>query len=168
MNGTFHRLTLATAIVALATAPLWGQNAPPASPRPEVDPQEVFRKACDRLKALEAKQAALQGVSEVKPSLKRDDNKGLQSANFVFERNVAAVRKDEVTPKDAGKPFVYVSVSVWVETGPYAAPPANLRYFQWRGKQYAAWVRVNGSDTELVKAIRQVVEEPSLLPPPQE
>ncbi len=165
MKRTVRRLVFVAAVVAVATAPLLGQNAPPASPRPEVDPQEVFRSACDRLKALEARQAALNGVAEVKPSLQRDDKQGLQSASVVFQRNVAAVRKDEVTPQEAGKPFVYVSVSVWVETGPYAAPPENLMYFQWQGKQYAAWVRVNCSDTELVKAIRKAFQEP-ILPPP--
>jgi hypothetical protein len=166
MKRALHRLTLVAAVVAAATAPLSAQNPPPASPWPEVSPEEVFRSACDRLKALEAKRDALKGVADVRPSMERDDNKALKLASFVFERNVAALRKDDVTPKDAGKPFLYVSVSVWACSGPSAAPPANLMEFQWKGKEYAAWVRVHGSDEELVKAVRKAVEEPILSPVP--
>ena len=70
-------VALAAAVVALVAVPMSAGDPPPASPRPELDPQEVFQSAIDRLKDLEAKLGALKGVSDVKPRLQLDDNKRL-------------------------------------------------------------------------------------------
>ncbi len=129
--------------------------APPAEQR---DPEAVFRKACDRLVAMEAKNDLLKGVSEIKPVTEQDDKKRLKSAQFVFERNATPPGKGPAKPKDEGKPFVYVSVQVWA--GRSQQPPADLHEFEWKGQTYQMWVRVFGSDAELVKVVRKAVDEP--------
>jgi hypothetical protein len=169
MKQALRRLVLAATVLIVATGALSGDGPPPVpvpkTPKPELDPEEVFRSACDRLKALEAKHAALKGVAEVKPSTERDDDKQLKAADFVFERNAVPSGKDAAKAKDEGKPFLYVSVQVW--SGHSQQPPAGTRGFQWKGKEYTAWVSVDGSDVELVKAIRKAVDEPILAPVPK-
>ncbi|MCI0638948.1 MAG: hypothetical protein L0Y72_22950 [Gemmataceae bacterium] len=135
-------LSLTAAVVALATARISGGD-PLASSKPELDPQEVFRLACDRLKNLEAKHAALKGVSKVKPRLEFDDSK-LKSAGFVFEENAVPPGKNPAKAKDEAKPFFYVSISIW--SGQSQQPPAGLYGFQWKGQEYQAWVQVYGSE----------------------
>jgi hypothetical protein len=156
---------LAAAVVALATARLLGGDPPPASPKPELDPQEVFQSAIDRLKVLEAKHGALKGASEVKPRLQLDDDKRLKSTDFVFEQNATPPGKGPAKAKDEAKPFVYVSVQVW--SGHSQQPPAGLRVFKWKGEEYVAWVQVYGSNAELVQAVRKAVDEPILTPVPK-
>ena len=158
-------IALAAAVVALVTVPIWAGDPPPASPKPELDPQQVFQSAIDRLKDLEAKHGALKGVSEVKPRLQLDDSKRLKSTDFVFEQNVVPPGKNPAKAKDEAMPFVYVSVQVW--SGHSQQPPAGLRAFKWKGKEYAAWVQVYGSDADLVKAVRKAVDEPMLAPLPK-
>ena len=165
MKRVLQRRSLVAAVLALVATPILGADTPPASPAPEADPQVVFRSACDRLKTLEARHAALSGVSQVKPSLQLNDSKGLKSANFVFERNAVPPGKDAARPKNPGKPFVYVSVSVW--SGRSAQPPADSKTFTWKGQAHGAWVRVYGSDAELLEAIRKAVDEPMLAPVPK-
>ena len=72
--------------------------------------------------------------------------------------------KNDATAKDDSKPFFYVSVQLW--SGRSQSPPANLYEFKWQGQTYQMWVRVYGSDAELVKTVRKSVEEPLLEPLP--
>ncbi len=156
---------LTVAVVVLAKARLSGGDPPPASPGPELDPQEVFRSAVDRLKSLEARHGALKGLSEVKPRLQLDDNKRLKSAGFVSEQNAIPPGKNPARAKDETKPFFHVSVQVW--SGHSQQPPGGLRAFKWKGEEYEAWVQVYGSDAELVKAVRKAVDEAILAPIPR-
>jgi hypothetical protein len=158
-------VALIAAVVALATARMSGGDPVPASPKPELDPQEVFQSAIDHLKGLEAKHGALKGVSEVKPRLQLDDNKRLKSTDFIFEQNAVPPGKSPAKAKDEAKPFVYVSLQVW--SGHSQQPPAGLRAFKWKGEEYAAWLQVYGSDAELVQAVRKAVDEPMLTPMPK-
>jgi hypothetical protein len=158
-------VALTAAIVALTTARMSGGEKPPASPAPELDPQEVFQAACDRLQNLEAKHGALNGVSKVKPRLQLDDNKRLKSADFVFEQNAVPPVKNPAKAKDEAKPFFYISVQVW--SGHSQQPPGGLWAFKWKGEEYEAWVQVNGSNAELVEAVRKAVDEPILTPIPK-
>jgi hypothetical protein len=150
---------------ALATARISAGDPAPVSPKPELDPQEVFQSAIDRLKGLEPKHAMLKGVSEVKPSRQVDDIMRLKSTDFVFAQNAVPPGKNPARAKDEAKPFVYVSVQVW--SGHSQQPPGGLRAFQWKGEEYSVWVQVYGSDAELVKAVRKEVEEPILAPIPK-
>jgi hypothetical protein len=132
------------------------KDDPPAAA--ERDPEEAFRKACELVAGLDGKHDLLKGVSKVKPAVERDDQKRLKSANFIFENNAAPPGKNAAKAKDAAKPFFYVSVQVW--SGRSQSPPANLHEFAWQGQTYQMWVRVYGSDTELVKMVRKSVDEP--------
>jgi len=51
---------------------------------------------------------------------------------------------------------------------PRPSPPANLYEFEWQGQTYQVWVRVYGSDAELVKMVRKLVDEPLREPLPAE
>jgi len=160
-----YYLVLTAAVVALSTARMPGGEPPPASPKPELDPQEVFQSAIDRLKGPEAKHGALKGVSDVKPRLQLDDNKRLKSTDLVFEQNAMPLGKGPAKAKDEAKSFIYVSVQVW--SGHSQQPPAGLRPFKWKGEEYTAWVQVYGSDAELVQAVRRAIDEPILAPIPK-
>jgi hypothetical protein len=148
-------LALTMAFVAFATGRISGGDPPTIAER---NPQEVFQKACERLQALEGKYGLLKGMSKVKPSIERDDNQRLKSAEFVFERNAMPPGKNPATANDDSMPFVYVSVAVW--SGRSHQPPAGLHQLQWKGQTYQMWVRVFGSDAELVNAVRKAVDEP--------
>jgi hypothetical protein len=135
----------------------------PAPAAEQRDPEEVFRKACERLVALESKHGLLNGVSKVKPVIERDQKGLLKSARLVFERNAKPPGKGPAKPKDDAEPFVYVSIQVW--SGRSQQPPADLHEFEWKGQTYQMWVRVFGSDAELVKIIRKLVDGPVRMPP---
>jgi hypothetical protein len=66
----FCTFALTMAIVAVTTGRIAGGGPRAAEQR---DPQQVFRKTCERLVALEAKHDLLKGVSEVKPVIERDE-----------------------------------------------------------------------------------------------
>jgi hypothetical protein len=157
MQGPF-RLTLAAGLLACAAAPTAGGDAE------ERDPQDVFRRACERLVALEAKHDLLKGVSQVKPVVERDDKEGLRSARLVFARNALPPGKGPAKAKDAAEPFFYVSVELWA--GLSQQPSPDMYTFTWKGRTYQAWVRVFGSDADLVKTVRKAVDEPLREPPP--
>lgn len=159
------QLALTVTFVALATAQLLGQDSPPQSNDPELDPLKVFQLACDRLKNLEAKHGELNGVSKIKPRLQWNDKKELKSAGFVFELNSIPPGKNPAKAKDESKPFFFVSVQVW--SGHSQQPPGDLQAFKWKGEEYEAWVQVYGSDAELVKAIRKAVAVPIIAPTPK-
>lgn len=161
----FINVALTAAVIALVTVTVSAGDPPPASLKPELDPQDVFQSAIDRLKNLEAKHGTMKGVSRVKPRLRLEDNKRLKSATFVFEQNAVHPGKNPAKAIDEAKPFVYVSVQVW--SGNSQQPPAGLQAFHWKGEEYAAWVQVYGSDTDLVKAVRKAVDEPMLVPIPK-
>src|SRR5262245_14640670 len=55
-------------------------DEPPAAP--ERDPEATFRKACALVAELEGKHQILEGVSKVKPLIKRDAQERLTSADF--------------------------------------------------------------------------------------
>jgi hypothetical protein len=129
-----------------------------SSDPPERDPEEAFRKACELVAALEGKHDLLQGVSQVKPAVQRDEQKRLKSAHLVLENNAVPPGKDAAKAKDDSKPFFYVSVAVW--SGRSQQPPADVHEFEWKGQTYQMWVRVYGSDAELVKAVRKSVDKP--------
>lgn len=141
-------------------------GAPPAPPPPPAvdqrDPEDVFRKACERLVALEAKHDLLKGVSEVKPLVERDEKGQLKSSRLVFERNAVPPGKGDATAKDESKPFIYVSIQMW--SGRSQQPPGDLHVFEYKGVTYQMVVPVFGSDAELVKAIRKAVIEPLSAP----
>jgi hypothetical protein len=124
---------------------------------PERDPEEAFRKACALVAALEGTHDMLKGVSTVKPAIERDEHKKLKSAQLVFEKNAVPPGKNAAKAKDESKPFVYVSVELWC--GRTQSPPASLYEIQWKGQTYQMWVRVYGSDADLVKLVRKLVEE---------
>jgi hypothetical protein len=126
------------------------------------DPEEVFRKACERLVALEAKHDILKGLSKVKPSVEREENGRLKSARLVFENNAVPPGKEVAKAKDDSKPFAFVSVSVW--SGSSQQPPANLHEFVWKGQTYQMLVQVFGSNAELVKAVQATFIDPLLAP----
>ena len=129
---------------------------PPAVP--QRDPEEAFRKACELVAALEGKHALLRGVSTVKPAIQRDEQKQLTSAHLTFMNNATPPGKNDARAKDDSRPFFYVSVQVWAGRTP--SPPANLHEFAWQGQTYQMWVRVYGSDAELVTLVRKSVDEP--------
>jgi hypothetical protein len=139
-------------------------DAPPAAP--ERDPEEVFRKAGERVAAWEGKHDLLKGVSRVKPVVQRDEQKRLKSAYHTFENNVVPPGKNGARAKDDSRPFFYVSVQAW--SGRTPSPPANLYEFKWQGQTYQMWVRVYGSDAGLVERVRKSVEEPLREPLPAE
>jgi hypothetical protein len=127
------------------------------------DPEEAFRSACAWLTALEAKHGLLKGVAEVKPVIERDEQGRLASARLVFERNAVPPDKGPAQPKDAAKPFVYVSIQVW--SGRSQQPPGNMHEFPWKGQTYQMWMRVFASDTAFVQAVRKSVDEQLNAPP---
>jgi hypothetical protein len=112
--------------------------------------------------ALESKHALLKGVSKVKPTVQRDERERLKSADFAFENNATSPGKNAAKAKDESQPYFYVSVQLW--SGRTPSPPGNLYEFQWQGRTYQMWVRVYGSDAELVKTVRKSVQEPLLEP----
>lgn len=123
----------------------------------ERDPEEAFGKACTLVAALEGKHDMLKGVSIVKPAIERDEHKKLKSAQLVFENNAELPGKNAAKPKDESNPFFYVSVELW--SGRSQSPPGGLYEFEWRGQTYQMWVRVYGSDAELVKLVRKLVDD---------
>ena len=157
------QLALVAAALACATGRTPGDDPAPAPAAEWRDPERVFQKACEQLVALERKHDSLKGVSEVKPVLERDEKKRLKSASLVFQRNALPPGKGPAKPKDGSRPFLYVSIQVW--SGRSQQPPADLHEFDWKGQTYQMWVRVFGSDVELVKAIRGAVDVPRLEPP---
>ena len=148
-------LMLSMTIVVCASGRILGSDLPAL---PERDPDETFRKACALVAALEGKHSILEGVSKVKPVVQRDANERLTSADLVFARNAAPPGKNNAKAIDDTKPFFYVSVSLWA--GRTQTPPANLHVFEWKGQVYQMWIRVYGSDPELVKTVRKAVDEP--------
>ena len=122
------------------------------------DPEAAFRKACELVAALEGKHGLLKGVSRVKPDIQRDGQKRLKSARLVFENNAVSAGKQPARALDDSKPFFFVSVEVW--SGRSQQPPADLHEFEWKGKTYQMWVRVYGSDADLVKTVRKSIDEP--------
>jgi hypothetical protein len=157
------QLALVATALAYTTGRAPGDDAAP-SPAAEVrDPERVFRKACEQLVALERKHDLLKGVSEAKPVLERDEKERPKSASLVFERNALPPGKGPATPKDGSRPFLYVSIQVW--SGRTQQPPADLSEFEWKGQTYQMWVRVFGSDADLVKTIRRAVDVQQLEPP---
>jgi hypothetical protein len=150
------QLALAAAVLACLTGRTPGDDPAPAPAAEVRDPERVFRLACGQLLALERKHHLLKGVSEVKPALERDEKERLKSASLIFERNALPPGKGPAEPKDESKPFLYVSIQVW--SGRTQQPPADLHEFEWKGQTYQMWVRVFGTDAELVKAIRRAVD----------
>jgi uncharacterized protein (TIGR03066 family) len=140
-----------------------GSNPPAA---PERDPEEAFGKACALVAALEGKHDLLKGVSTVKPAIQRDEHKRLKSGQLAFENNAVPPGKNDAKAKDDSKPFFYVSVQLW--SGRSQSPPANLHEFKWQGQTYQMWLRVYGSDAELVKMVRKLVDERLREPLPAE
>ena len=122
------------------------------------DPEAAFRKACELVVALEGKYDLLKGLSRVKPDIQRDGKKRLKSARLVFENNAVSAGKQPARALDDSKPFFFVSVEVW--SGRSQQPPADLHEFEWKGKTYQMWVRVYGSDADLVKTVRKSIDEP--------
>ena len=157
MTRTYH-WALATVIVAVAAGRMSGGD--PLAPT-EHNPEEAFQKACERLIALEAKHDLLKGISQVKSIVERDEKARFKSARLVFARNATSPGKEDAKAKDDSKPFFYVSVEVW--SGRTQSPPGGLHEFEWKGQTYQMWVRVYGSDTDLVKAVRKTIEEPLLM-----
>jgi hypothetical protein len=127
------------------------------------DPDAAFRNVCARLVALEAKHKILKGLADVKPVVERDAKEGPKSGTLVFERNAVPPGKEDAKARDNTKPFVYVSVQFW--SGRSQQPPADLYHFEWKGQKYQMWVRVFGSDADLVKALRQATREALDEPP---
>jgi hypothetical protein len=154
------QLALVLAIIACMTGQLSG-GAPRAAP--ELDPEEVFRKAYKRLVDLEPKHDLLKTVSEVKPAVERDEKGLLKSARFVFGLNTMPPGKEAAQAKDDSKPFFYASVELW--SGRTPTPPGGLHEFEWQGQTYQVWVRVYGSDVALVKTVRKSVDESLRAPP---
>src|SRR5437763_12263279 len=105
-------LAVATVLLASLTGRTAGGDPPPSPAAEQRDPEEVFRKACARLVALEAKHDLLKGASEVKPVLERDEQGRPKSARLVFDRNAVPPGKGPAKAKDESKPFVYVSIQV--------------------------------------------------------
>src|SRR5262249_52757995 len=93
----------------------------------------------------------------------RDDRDRPKSACLVFERNAVPPGKGPAKPKDESRPFIYVSIQVWL--GRTQSPPGDLCEFEWNGRTYRMWVRVFGSDPEFVKVIRNAVDVKQLEPP---
>jgi uncharacterized protein (TIGR03066 family) len=135
---------------------------PPAAP--ERDPEEAFAKACTLVAALEGKHDLLKGVSAVKPAVQRDEHKRLKSGELTFANNAVLPGKNDAGAKDGSKPFFYISVQLW--SGRSQSPPASLYEFEWQGQTYQMWLRVYGSDAELVNAVRKSVNERLREPPP--
>ena len=159
----FYRLALAVAALACPTERTPGDDAPPTPAAEFRDPERAFRKACAQLVVLERKHDLLKGVAEAKPVLERDEKEQWKSASLVFERNALPPGKGPAQPKDKSKPFLYVSIEVW--SGRTQQPPADLHEFEWKGQTYQMWVRVFGSDAELVKTIRRATDVKVLEPP---
>jgi hypothetical protein len=139
----------------------------PGGPRlaaPARDPEEAFRKACELVAALEGKHDLLKGVSRVRPAVQRDEQKRLKSADLAFANNTVPPGMNDAKAKDPSRPFFYVSVQVW--SGRSLSPPGNLHEFEWHGQTYQMWVRVYGSDAELVKRVRKSIDEPLREPLP--
>ncbi len=157
------QLALAAAALACTTGRTPGDDAAPAPAAESRDPERVFRKACEQLVALERKHDLLKGVSEAKPVVERDEKERPKSASLVFERNALPPGKGPAKAKDGSRPFLYVSIQVW--SGRSQQPPADLHEFEWKGQTYQTWVRVFGSDADLVKAIRRAVDVQQLEPP---
>jgi uncharacterized protein (TIGR03066 family) len=139
-------------------------GAPPAAP--ERDPKVVFLKVCELVAALEGKHDLLKGVSKVKPAVQQDEQKRLKSAYLTFENNAVPPGKNDAKAKDESKPFFSLSVQLW--SGRSQSPPANLHEFAWQNQTYQMWVRVSGSDAELVRLVRKAVDEPLQEPLPAE
>ena len=135
---------------------------PPVAP--QRDPEDAFAKACALVAALEGKHDLLKGVSTIKPTMQRDKNNRLTAGALVFANNAAPPGKNDATAKDDSKPFFYVSVQLW--SGRTQSPPANLYEFEWQGQTYQMWLRVHGSDAELVNTVRKSVNERLREPPP--
>jgi uncharacterized protein (TIGR03066 family) len=127
------------------------------SAAPERDPEEAFAKACTVVAALEGKHDFLKGVSAVKPAIQRDEHKRLKSGELTFANNAVLPGKNDATAKDGSRPFFYISVQLW--SGRTQSPPGNLYEFEWRGQTYQMWVRVYGSDADLVKMVRKWVDD---------
>ncbi len=122
-------------ILAVATGRMAGGDPAAA---PERGPDEAFRSAWAWLADLEAKHSLLKGMAEVKPVIGRDQQGRLKAARLVFERNAVLPGKGPAQPKDAAKPFAYVSIEVWLGSTPQ--PPANLHEFQrTRKSERACW-----------------------------
>jgi hypothetical protein len=156
-------LALAAAVLTCLTGPAPGHDPAPAPAADVRDPERVFRTACERFLALERTHDFLQGVSEVKPVLKRDTKQRLKSASLVFERNALPPGKGPAKPKDGSRPFLYVSIQVW--SGRTQQPPADLHEFEWKGRTFQMWVRVFGTDAAFVQAIRRAVDIKRHKPP---
>lgn len=122
----------------------------------EQDPEELFRKARKLIATLEGKHDLLKGVSKVKPSVQRDQ-KRLKSAILTFANNAVPPGKNDARAEDESKPFFYLSVQVWA--GRSQSPPSNLHEFAWQGQTYQMWVRIFGSDVDLVKMVRRAVDQ---------
>jgi uncharacterized protein (TIGR03067 family) len=135
---------------------------PPVAP--QRDPEDAFVKACALVAALEGKHDLLKGVSTIKPTMQRDKNKRLTAGELVFANNAARPGKNAAKAKDDSKPFFYISVELW--SGRTQSPPANLYEFEWQGQTYQMWLRVHGSDAELVNTVRKSVNERLREPPP--
>lgn len=160
------RMAFTMVIVALATGFVPGRNpsSPPSDTPTEHDPEKMFQRARTQLIALEAEHAVLKGVSAVKPEIEHDANGRLKSARLLFERNVKPVGK-EVEARDKSRPFLYVSVQIWSPAGSSQQPPANLYTFQWKGQTYNMWIRVFGSDPDLIRKLRAAVDPWRAEPP---
>jgi hypothetical protein len=157
------KLALAVAALACTTGRTPGDDAAPAPAAESRDPERAFRKACEQFVVLERKHDLLKGASEAKPVLERDEKGRLKSAALVFERNALPPGKGPAKPKDESRPFLYVSIQVW--SGRSQQPPADLHEFEWNGQTYQMWVRVFGSDGELVNAVRRAADVKRLEPP---
>jgi hypothetical protein len=161
----FHAGVLAVVVSACTIAQMATAEPPPATTARLRDPEKVFAKSCEELVALESKQPLLKGVGQIKPVLERDEKNRLKSATLVFDRNAIPPGKGPAKPKDESKPFVYVSIQVWV--GYSQQPPGDLFVFEWQGQTYQMWVRVYSSDADLVKTIHKAAVERVRVPPAQ-
>jgi hypothetical protein len=151
------QLVLGAVFVVGATHPAAAQSSPPPD-TPLQDPEKLFRKACERLVALEGKHELLKGVSDIKPVISRDDGGKLKGAHLTLQRNAVPYGKGEAKAEDESRPFAFVAIQVWAGRTP--SPAADMYTFAWRGQIYQAWVRAISSNTELVKGVRKTVADP--------
>src|SRR5947209_4775083 len=130
-------LAIAAVVLACPSGRTAEGDAAPVPAAESRDPERVFRKACEQLRALEPKHDLLKGVSEVKPVVERDEKERPKSASLVFERNAVPPGKGPARAKDGSRPFVYVSIRVW--SGRTRQPPADVYESEWKGQTYQMW-----------------------------
>ena len=138
---TRNGLLVALVVVAGCGPPMPArQAAPPASLR------QALTDAWHAARALG--HPLLADAGGIEPSFD-DDAAGLRSAHLSYIRNAVWQPKAAGPgPKDAGKPYVWITVSLW-RPGADAQPTTTTRGLRVDGKQYGVDVRVVSSDPAL-------------------